>query len=163
MLRFWRKTVRKLAGILLLIPAAASDISLEVLMRLFPRACIWRDLLQMLLMVVFTAMWVFILSGLVLLWEKGPATLTAEILLSVRACVRARQEHGTRGDILFETKIELRNDVISALLGMCQAIVTMTTSTMICIRCLMNLLLWSSILSCIILITCDGLAVVVTG
>ena len=95
--------------------------------------------------------------------KMGPATLTAEILLSVRACVRARQEHGTRDDILFETKIELRNDVISALLGMCQAIVTMTTSTMICIRCLMNLLLWSPRLSCIILITCDGLAVVVTG
>ena len=39
-----------LSGLVLLwIPAAASDISLEVVMRLFPRACIWRDLLHMLL------------------------------------------------------------------------------------------------------------------
>ena len=163
MLRIIRRQIRRLAGILLLAPAAVSDLTLDILLRGFPRAAVWQELLQVLLMVIFTTLWMMMIGSVALLIRKGPATLTAEILLSVRQLYSNQQDDHNGQKTVFETHVVLENNVISAVIGMCQAIVTLTTASMIITRCLLDMFLWNPILAFALLITCEVLLVVVSG
>ena len=149
----------------MIVPAIACDFILYVLTTKSTQAHKWEATLQLLLMSILIIIWLCVIGTLLdFFFDVRPsmAEVTWSVLVWLFALIT---DHGSEKSAVVQHQvlqlhIVLDDSMVSSVVCLCQSTLAFTTALVVMVKCCCEVLLCKPILTCIIVITIDGLLLV---